>query len=610
MRTWLLEVLWLSPLLVKIYCRLQAVSTESDLEETANGVNKIMQITFHSYSELVSVISLGGVNQFLLNDFKSHLLKRAFHTKAFSIQQEDVENIPARTRHQKRSVLVLIEKSNDFEEIYSKMEAQILNGHCIIVCLNKLSTLELEKIFKCLWKNQVYNVATVTRDNQELKLHTFMPFSKFSCGSTKPTFVNSYRDGKFLYEARGLFPEKMKNLHGCPIRVSVSNESKPFVSVTYFPNGTQTLKGSEITNLEALADTLNFELNYTGIGGEQFMYNNGSLKSGSLKYMHDDLADMSAAQWWLSFPRLQYFDSTISYYSESAVFSIPPGHELSSVQKLVYPFSLTVWILIVLVFLIGYLVIKFVNSKEQNVQTLVYGENVRHPVLNLVVGFMGGSQTKIPQNSFARQLLMIFLLYSLVIRTLYLGSFVQFLSLSIRHQEVQSIDEMIDQKFTFYFEEGYSQFFKIPDAMVTRTVFVPPAKLAEIELRQRSEYLKGATGRSYEKTLYLNKINAKDQQIRMCKEAFLMNPVVIYTRRNFFLLNALNKKIAIFLAAGLIDYWHFSDFNYHHDNTETINYPQKLTMENLEGSFLILGLGYGISFFVFVVERMWLQSSV
>lgn len=590
-------------------CKLHVVSPDSDLIGMAVCVKKVMQIAFSGYSEPVSIISPSSSSDLILNDFKSQLLKETFSSKTVSVRHEN-ELIPLKRKHRKRSVMILIEKFSDFEKIYIQMATEILNGHCIIVCLGSLTISELEKIFFNLWKNQVYNVVTVIRGNQELKLYTFMPFHKNSCGNTSPVLVNLYRGGKFLNETRKLFPEKMKNLYGCPIRVSTSNDSVPFVSVTYFPNGTKSLKGSEITNLEALAENLNFKLDYTGIGGEAFMAIDGTLKNGSLKYLHDDLADISAAQWWLSFTRLQYFDSTISYYSESAVFSIPPGHELTSVEKLVYPFSLTVWILIVSVFLVGFLVIRVVSKKDESIQALVFGEGVQHPLLNLFNSFIGGAQTKLPQNSFGRQLLMIFLLYSLVIRTLYLGSFVQLLNLSVRHQEVQSIDEMIDQKFTFYFEEGLSQFMNLPEAMVKLSEFVSYEKLVDVETRQRTEYLKGATGRSYEKTLFLNKMNPKDQQIKMCKEAFFMNPIVIYTRKNFFLLTALNKKISIFLSAGLIDYWHFRDFNFHDNAEQATNYPRKLTIENLEGSFLMLGLGYGISSFVFIIERMWLQSQV
>lgn len=608
MHSWILKLLSVTTMLLCCECKLQAVSSDWDLQENAIGIYKIMKIAFSGYSEPVSIISSDATHNFRLNDFKSHLLKIAFNSELLTIRHENGENISKRRNYRKRSVLIVIEKFKNFEEIYSQARTEILNGHCIVFCFENLTFLELEKIFALLWKNQVYNVLTVTNDNQLLRMHTFMPFNQNSCENTSPVFVNVYRNGKFSNETRNLFPPKMKNLHGCSIRVSTSNDSKPFVIVNYFPNGTMTFKGSEITNLEALAESLNFKLNFTGIGGESFLSSDGTLKNGAMKFLFDDLADISAAQWWLSLARLQYFDSTISYYSESAVFSIPPGHELTSVEKLVYPFSVTVWILIVTVFLIGLLVIRSVNKKQEKFRTLFYGEGVQHPVLNLFNAFVGGAQTKLPKNSFARQLLMIFLLYSLVIRTLYLGSFVQLLNLSVRHKEVQSIDEMIEQKFTFYFEEEISQFLNLPDAMKKLSQEASYQKIVEIERRQRTEYFKGATGRSYEKTLYSNKVNPKDQQIRMCKEAFFMNPIVIYTRKNFFLLSALNEKISVFLSAGLIDFWHFREFDYHDTTMEEIHYPQKLTIENLEGSFLMLGLGFGISFFVFVIERLWLRS--
>lgn len=62
----------------------------------------------------------------------------------------------------------------------------------------------------------------------------------------------------------------------------------------------------------------------------------------------------------------------------------------------------------------------------------------------------GGAQEIEPRENFSRFLLMMFIIFCLVIRTLYTGSLYRFLQSDIHHSEVESIDEMIEKDFKFY----------------------------------------------------------------------------------------------------------------------------------------------------------------
>jgi hypothetical protein len=110
--------------------------------------------------------------------------------------------------------------------------------------------------------------------------------------------------------------------------------------------------------------------------------------------------------------------------------------------------------------LTGFLVIFIVSRRSKIVQNFVYGRNVKDPTLNLFIGFIGGSQTVLPGRNFARFLLMSFLMYLLVIRTLYQGSYFKLLQSENKHKSVQSIEEMIEKNFTFYVSVGNFEFFK------------------------------------------------------------------------------------------------------------------------------------------------------
>lgn len=72
----------------------------------------------------------------------------------------------------------------------------------------------------------------------------------------------------------------------------------------------------------------------------------------------------------------------------------------------------------------------------------------------------------------------------------------------------------------------------------------------------RESTFKGAILRSLNSILYSNQLNYANQKMItfICKEHFMSIPVVIFTRKNFYLLESINEKISIFQAAGLIEF--------------------------------------------------------
>lgn len=137
-------------------------------------------------------------------------------------------------------------------------------------------------------------------------------------------------------------------------------------------------------------------------------------------------------------------------------------------------------------------------------------------------------------------------------------------------------------------------------SIIFRSLFIDSDNLPLIE-RQQRDHSKVSTFRSLERIMYLNRIHP-DQQISTMKAPLASIPIVIYTRKNFFLLDALNKKIDTFKAAGLIDYWFLKEYDIANATTMLVEGPKQLTVHKLAGCFKILGLGCGISLVVFIVE--------
>lgn len=113
---------------------------------------------------------------------------------------------------------------------------------------------------------------------------------------------------------------------------------------------------------------------------------------------------------------------------------------------------------------------------------------------------------------------------------------------------------------------------------------------------------KVAFAEEYTISVYDNQMSPKDQRNKICKEIFLTIPIVVYTRRDFFLLSAMNKKIEDFKTAGLINFWISEDLNMEIMKKIDPTYPRVLTLAQLIGGFQLLLFGCLISFVVFIVE--------
>lgn len=142
-----------------------------------------------------------------------------------------------------------------------------------------------------------------------------MPFNQKSCNDTSPILIDRYENGKFLENSKTFFPEKVKNLHKCQVRVSVANNLQPFGYEKMTSSGELEVTGKEIFILRAIAENLNFTINFTYIGHFGYFYESGTFL-GPLKTVLDNGADLTCSKWWLKNNRLKFFVATISYSSD------------------------------------------------------------------------------------------------------------------------------------------------------------------------------------------------------------------------------------------------------------------------------------------------------
>lgn len=91
--------------------------------------------------------------------------------------------------------------------------------------------------------------------------------------------------------------------------------------------------------------------------------------------------------------------------------------------------------------------LKFLPRSYHN---FVIGKSIKNDFLNLLIILIGGSQKKLPSKTFVRILLMLFVMFCLIMRSLYTGSFYKLLKSDIYSRRIKSISDLVDHEFDFY----------------------------------------------------------------------------------------------------------------------------------------------------------------
>ena len=95
--------------------------------------------------------------------------------------------------------------------------------------------------------------------------------------------------------------------------------------------------------------------------------------------------------------------------------------------------------------------------------------------------------------------------------------------------------------------------------------------------------------------------------MQVCREHFVGIPSVIYTRKNFYLVKAMDDIIENLKSAGLIEYWYLQSFS-KKIFKEKSDDRKKLTFSHLSGCFQIWVAGCFVSFLGFIGEltlKLW-----
>lgn len=238
--------------------------------------------------------------------------------------------------------------------------------------------------------------------------------------------VTSMKWAKDIY-----FPEKYQNFHGCELKI--------FRYQSYY---------TPIT--DHIYSTLALRLNY-----RRSLY---SSKIFSKKTAEDfDMVEAASFQDFTEYNTF-YLEYSGAVYDDFLTFTVPAGEPYKEFEKMFLMFDKATWICIGVTLAGALVVIQIINLLTVKVKKFVFGRDITTPSLNVASIFLTGSQFNSPGRNFARFILMLFIWWTLMIRTCYQSELFKYLQGDSRKPIISSIDELNEKNFTLFYDDGQKNF--------------------------------------------------------------------------------------------------------------------------------------------------------
>jgi hypothetical protein len=521
---------------------------------------------------------------------------RSIEKLSFPIVIEDIKNVQTLRERRRIYTIVFVEKYEELESLFLKLNFHNfqLNGYFLLIFPNG-SLDELNEIFTTLWRKFASNVNVVIDGNDEkLQIFTFMPFNN-TCDNTKPVKINEFNGLKWKNNI--FFPRKFFNLNGCNIRVGLFN-LEPAIIV----NGSH-LSGFDVDIFRQIMDSINASVNFTiypVLTGS--ILPNGT-STGLLGNTIRGEVDVSLRSFSNQIDRRKLLSDTMSYHSDTLIIVMPLSLPLNPLLKLFRPLSIEVWISLGVVILISLTIITLLKLIPHPYYFLIIGQKLRNYYLNILIGFIGLSQTKPPERSFLRFLFMMFLIFCLIIRSLYIGQMFNMLKKDLREREFTTIHDFYEAEFDFYIYETLAERLDYKEINKRRKII----KISEVEkyaMMTLNEEFRGVVFQYVTVALYTNQKNFREFTLKICKEPLMTNHLIFYFQKDFYLVDEVNEKIGLIRASGLNEYFvsRYADKSFRNVKTKT-SISLQLKMQHFNGIFQLWIFGLTLSLLVFLFER-------
>jgi hypothetical protein len=355
-----------------------------------------------------------------------------------------------------RSALLLI---NDVKmlRLFNVINKPKKNHHHIallVYCENatlKDYMLKLLKTPLSLYENNLqYREYFIIDTGRVINLYTLTWFTRENCGRTQLLIVNSFDKMKSKWNTKIKRHEKFTNFYGCELVLAVFNTKfSPMGTFKIDDKGDAHFGGVAVDIFKLLSKIYNFTPSFQPYeSGDQLPFSpnltflpvNNQIKMPNVMFHLTHPTDIETLN----------LESTSTVMENKVILVVTPGEYYTSYEKLLMPFDVTTWVLLIITLTSVVIVVKILNLMAMKFAKFVTNAGLRVPALMVVSTFFGFAQTSLPIKSSVRFIIMMLVLFCLIMRTAYQGVLFELITSQIRHPPPSTLTDLIEKHYSVY----------------------------------------------------------------------------------------------------------------------------------------------------------------
>jgi len=288
----------------------------------------------------------------------------------------------------------------------------------------------------------IYTYFVIT-ESDKISLVSIEWFSPKQCNNIHLKTLNVFTKKSMKWKSKLRNHEKFLNFHGCELTLMV-------------PVGDQKSIASERKMLsraifQIASKKYKYKCNFQSVI---------SKSEGLLRYGPKDVEFVVENQ-KITYPNI-YFEvidvkqSNIRIRTSNSIMDLEytalttPGELYTPYEKLLLPFDTWTWILIFATYSATFVSIFLINHMPEKIKDVVYGKKVRTPVWNVVGLIFGIGQTRLPDKSFARFILLLFIWFCLIFQVCFQSKMFEFMTSEPRRPSPKTLADLADQNYELY----------------------------------------------------------------------------------------------------------------------------------------------------------------
>ncbi|KAI8124052.1 Glutamate receptor 2 [Lucilia cuprina] len=498
--------------------------------------------------------------------------------------------------------------TEDFSEFYL----------IILYSISKHPEKEIQQIFDYCWSYYTVNVALLlqTQEENPILLYTYYPFTSKFCHRVQLYIINH---NKSITDLKGfeLFPDKFHNFHNCTLMAALWNVP-PYLTL---PKRGQSggemegMEGMEGFLLNVLAKVLNFRIAYiTPPNNEQrgLVKPDGTV-TGAIKMLNNRVADLSLGSFRCTLERSTALSPSMTFYQTMQVFTVLALRQpWTSFEIIAYPFDFHIWLVLLALMLFLLSSPHILDHLRHKTLKFIYGFSSPNFInINVIAITLGQTANSLPQRNFARYILFMWILLTMILRSIYQGSLYDFLKSQKTLAPPDTTAELTERKYQLILNmatgDSFSGIQIIRDKLI-EVLIMNISDAGGFPLLEANPQKRYVTGTPKDFLTYYVNTHDKYGVFHVLKETIFSQQLCMYFTKHSYLVEPFNHVLQNLRSFGLIDYWAELVLDDRFlEEVDEVSTETPLTLAQLSGIVQICLYLYLITFIVFVGEILWFK---